>query len=82
MDDLSAFVEYPLLVANELVAETADVGIVSSSLSGSDRSNRSLIHDPCECSDGLSDNDDRPSSGLAGSELVTMDKGGDNGGST
>jgi hypothetical protein len=48
-----SFSEYPVVVAKEEVAETADVGIVPSSLSSPDRSKRSFIQDPFDVSDVL-----------------------------
>jgi hypothetical protein len=83
IETVSPVSEYPLLVANELEAETADVGIVSSSLESSDISNRSLIQEPCQLFDALLDMVAGPSSGLAIASVgVIMDNGGDNGAST
>ena len=42
----SVLSDLSVVVTSELVAETADVGAVSSSLESSGRSKRSLIHDP------------------------------------
>ena len=69
-----------MLVAKELVPETAEFGVVSSSLEPS-ISKRSLIHEAWEPSDVLFD--DRGSSGdaVSAGEVMT-ERGGDKGAST
>ena len=68
-----------MLVANELVPETAEAGVVSSSLDPS-ISKRSLIHEASEVSDTLFNV--RGSSGEVASGEVMSERGGDNGTST
>jgi hypothetical protein len=68
-----SFSEYPVVVAKDEVAETAEVGIVpSSSLSSPDISKRSLIQDPPEVSDVLLE-PRRPASVLSSGRSVPVD---------
>jgi len=76
---VSDFSDKPVLVPNEL-ADTAEVGSVSSSLDSSCRSKRSLIQ-PCGPSVDLRDSDVRVVCGLVDS-IAADETGGVNGGST
>ena len=60
----SAVSDCSAVVAKELVADTADMGIVSSSLDSLDISNRSLIQERCEISEPLREDDERSALGL------------------